>query len=115
MSWSQDDNLKPPGNEHGKVITADEYENRQPPLVRKRTLALVRKWTTIRTERYAGIMEHFHVWLLDTLAGRLVSQDDAGSVTVLVRLNTRFAYRNAAVRSAPPDARFRVFKCAEHH
>ena len=59
-------------------------------------------------------MEHFHVWLLDTLAGRLVSQDDAGSVTVLVRLNTRFAYRNAAVRSAPPGARFRVFKCAEH-
>ena len=60
-------------------------------------------------------MGHFHFWLLDTLAGRLVSQDDAGSVTVLVRLNTRFSYRNAAVRAAPPGASFRVFKCSEHH
>ena len=36
-------------------------------------------------------------------------------VVALVRLETNFEYRNAAVRSAPPGSLFRVFLCREEH
>ena len=36
-------------------------------------------------------------------------------LVALVRLPTRFEYRNAAVRSVPPGSRFRVFQCEENH
>ena len=64
----------------------------------------VRKWTTVRTERYAGNMQHFHVWTLEQL----------GTRTALVMLEPAFPYRNGAVRAAPPGSRFRVFKCQNH-
>ena len=69
----------------------------------------VRKWTTggctkvdnDSPERYAGVMEHFHVWLSELVAGR----------PALVMLLPRFQYRNAARRSAPPGSTYRVFVC----
>ena len=54
-------------------------------------------------------MPHFHVWIVEEIwRGR-------ASVVALVRLETNFEYRNAAVRSAPPGSLFRVFLCREEH
>ena len=40
---------------------------------------------------------------------------DRAGVVALLRLSTSFEYRNAAARSAPPGAKFRVFLCKEDH
>ena len=53
-------------------------------------------------------MEHYHVWVLESL------RQAGNAVTALVLLSNRFEYRNAAVRSAPPGSRCRVFKCRDH-
>ena len=66
---------------------------------------LVRKRTTV----YERSMPHFHVWIVEEIwRGR-------AGVVALVRLETNFKYRNAAVRSAPPGSLFRVFLCREEH
>ena len=66
---------------------------------------LVRKRTTV----YDRSMPHFHVWIVEEIwRGR-------AGVVALVRLETNFEYRNAAVRSAPPGSLFRVFLCREEH
>ena len=54
-------------------------------------------------------MPHFHVWVIEEL------WSDRAGVVALVRLETSFEYRNAAVRSAPPGSLFRVFNCREIH
>ena len=54
-------------------------------------------------------MPHFHVWIVEEIwRGR-------AGVVALVRLETNFEYRTAAVRSAPPGSLFRVFLCREEH
>ena len=66
---------------------------------------LVRKRTTV----YERSMPHFHVWIVEEIwRGR-------AGVVALVRLETNFEYRTAAVRSAPPGSLFRVFLCREEH
>ena len=58
---------------------------------------------------YDRSMPHFHVWIVEEIwRGR-------AGVVALVRLETNFEYRNAAVRSAPPGSLFRVFLCREEH
>ena len=80
---------------------------------------------------------HFHVWILDDKLVSLVDQAEFGSqdndpvatlirqdesvalvseleLTVLVRLPAVYDYRNAAVRSAPPGQRSRVFQCQDN-
>ena len=42
-------------------------------------------------------------------------RSERAGVVALVRLETSFEYRNAAVRSAPGGSVFRVFVCREHH
>ena len=65
----------------------------------------VRKRTTV----YERSMPHFHVWIVEEIwRGR-------AGVVALVRLETNFEYRTAAVRSAPPGSLFRVFLCREEH
>ena len=54
-------------------------------------------------------MPHFHVWIVEEIwRGR-------AGVVALVRLETNFEYRTAAVRSVPPGSLFRVFLCREEH
>ena len=76
---------------------AAEYEVDNGGLYENGHWQLVRKWT----ERYRGIMEHYHVWLSELVAGR----------PALLMLLPRFQYRNAARRSAPPGSTYRVFVC----
>ena len=66
---------------------------------------LVRKRTTV----YDLSMAHYHVWIVEEL------WSERAGVVALVRLETSFEYRTAAVRSAPGGAVFRVFVCREHH
>ena len=48
---------------------------------------------------YDRSMPHFHVWIVEEIwRGR-------AGVVALVRLETNFEYRTAAVRSAPPGSR----------